>query len=127
MIRALLKAAQFTPDSDGIVVHALRARGVNPRELCLSGEAKAAVKRFHGAVTPLAAPGERYGGHLKEVALKTLERAQRIAGILTITDNASATEISGVVMDRAISIAHWFLEEASALLLACERGGRKRT
>jgi hypothetical protein len=36
------------------------------------------VNRLHGTVTPLAAPGERYGGHLKEVALKMLERAQRI-------------------------------------------------
>jgi Protein of unknown function (DUF3987) len=112
MILALLNTGQFKRDSDGNVPHALCAIGVDPRQLHLSRDAKAAVRRFHGVVTPLAAPGARYGGHLKEVALKTLERAQRIAGILTIVDNASATEISGAVMDRAISIAHWFLEEA---------------
>src|ERR1700733_12559338 len=50
----------------------------DPRQLRLSRDAKAAVNRLHGTVTPLAAPGERYGGHLKEVALKMLERAQRI-------------------------------------------------
>ena len=50
----------------------------DPRQLRLARDAKAAVNRLHGTVTPLAAPGERYGGHLKEVALKMLKRAQRI-------------------------------------------------
>jgi Protein of unknown function (DUF3987) len=112
MILALLVTAHFKRDSDGNLPHALCATGVDPRQLHLSRDAKAAVKRFHGIVTPLAAPGARYGGHMKEVALKTLERAQRIAGILTIVGNPNAAEISGNVMDRAISVAHWFLEEA---------------
>lgn len=112
MILALLKSAQFKCDSDGSVPHALRAVGVDPPALSLSRAARAAVKRYHEEVTPNSAPGERYGGHMKEVALKTLERATRIAGILTVVERTGDLEISGTVMDRAISIAHWFLEEA---------------
>ena len=112
MIFALLKSAQFKCDSDGSVPHALRAVGVDPPALSLSRAARAAVKRYHEEVTPNSAPGERYGGHMKEVALKTLERATRIAGILTVVERTGDLEISGTVMDRAISIAHWFLEEA---------------
>jgi hypothetical protein len=112
MILALLRSAHFKCDSDGSVPHALRAVGVDPPSLSLSPTARAAVKRYHEEVTPRSAHGERYGGQMKEVALKTLERATRIAGILTVVERTRTLEISGAVMDRAISIAHWFLEEA---------------
>ena len=48
---------------------------------------------------------------MKEVALKTLERATRIAGVLTVVERTGTLEISGAVMERDRHCA-FVLEEA---------------
>ena len=135
VMRLMLHSSRFT--GRGFGVHPLNARGVEPLELTLSDDATIIHDRFAQEMARLAGPGKRYSAPaVTEVAKKTAERALRFAGVLYAFDAFSAplpprrdgyllgdTErrlspyVIGVdVMERAIVLARWFLEEERSLL-----------
>jgi hypothetical protein len=94
----------------------LNGRGeLEPPTLNLSPEAKAKWVDFFNAVeSELALSGE-YAG-VRDFASKAGEQAARIAGVLHVFgDGASkeiAKEVPEAVMDRAVCLASWHLDEA---------------
>jgi len=137
VMRLMLHSSRFT--GRGFGVHPLNARGVEPLELTLSDDATIIHDRFAQEMARLAGPGKRYSAPaVTEVAKKTAERAIRFAGVLYAFDAFSAplppprdgyllgdTErrlspyVIGVdVMERAIVLARWFLEEERRYYLA---------
>ena len=133
----MLHSSRFT--GHGFVTHPLDARGVEPLELTLSRDATILHDRFAQEMAQLAGPGKRYGAPaVTEVAKKTAERALRFAGVLYAVDAFSAPlpplregyilanterrlqpyEIGVDVMERAIALARWFLEEERRYYLA---------
>ena len=60
------------------------------------------------------APGGSFAT-VKAWANKTVEQAQRIAGVLTLLENADARAIDAATMERAAELALWHLGEAARL------------
>ena len=131
LMRLMLHSARF-----GLGAHPLEAHGVEPLELTLSRDATIIHDRFAKEMAHQAGPGKRYSApSVTEVAKKTAERALRFAGVLYTVDafarplpqrDASdpwedrltdtelrlvPCEIGVDVMERAITLARWFLEE----------------
>lgn len=83
---------------------------------------------FVNKITPQTAPGMRYGGEAREAARKIGEHAIKMAGRLHIVDVFLRPWQNGVplipheiepdVMERAIKIAHWFLDEDRRYILS---------
>ena len=139
VMRLMLHSSKFT--GRGLGAHPLEARGVEPLELTLSRDATILHDRFAKEMAHLAGPGERYSApSVTEVAKKTAERAIRFAGVLYTVDafaaplpqrNAGGPQLLGKtelrllpyeigvdVMERAIVLARWFLEEERRYYLA---------
>jgi hypothetical protein len=90
---------------------------LTPRELPLSGEARALWVAFHDEIER----DMRRGGRLSEmqdVGSKAAEQAARIAGVLAIFDDPDAAAINADAMGRACILMRWYLGEA--LRLAAE-------
>lgn len=85
-----------------------------PRALHLSPEAAVVWRNLHDTVEAAMAPGACYAT-VKPWASKTPEQALRIAGVLTITEQADATTIDAPTIERAAELALWHLGEAARL------------
>jgi hypothetical protein len=83
---------------------------LSPRPLLLNADAKAAWVRFHNETDSLLKPDEKYRP-ISRTASKSAEQALRIAGVLTLIDNFQAITISLEVMERAIILAKFYLDE----------------
>lgn len=85
-----------------------------PRALALDADAKAAWIALYSAVESHCGPGQHFA-QVKPWASKTPEQALRIAGVLTLLEDAGATSITGATMERAAELALWHLNEAVRL------------
>ena len=90
-----------------------------PRALTLSPEAAASWRALHDAIEINMRSGERYAG-VKPWASKTPEQCLRIAGVLTLVEDAAAHEINAETLERAAVLATWYLDEAARLVGVCE-------
>jgi len=127
----MLRAARFKPDVEGVVPHALDAYAVEPFTLRLTREAADLWDAYVNKITPQTAPGMRYGGEVREAARKIGEHTIRMAARLHVVDAFTCPrpsdksglgmmpfEIQPDVMERAIEIAHWFLDEDRRYILS---------
>jgi len=87
---------------------------LEPRSLKLTDDAK---ELFYQASDHIERQMGK-NGHLeglKDVGAKTPENAARIAAILTLIDNTAAQSITAETMLQALTLADWYLGEASRL------------
>lgn len=85
-----------------------------PPLLALSPDAFQFWEGLHNAIEAAMAPGGNFAT-VKPWASKTPEQALRIAGVLTLFENAEARAIDAVTMERAAELALWHLGEAARL------------
>jgi len=84
---------------------------LSPRSLTLNPEAKESWIRFHDDIDhALNRNGMYYS--IRRTANKAAEQVLRMSGVLTIIENFDATEISREVVDRAIVLIQFYLNEA---------------
>ena len=94
-------------------------QALQPRALSLSPDAKAAWIELHNAVEREMRPDGKFS-QVKPWASKTPEQALRIAGVLTLLEDAVAVSISRATMERATTLANWHLNEALRLASTAE-------
>ncbi|MFT4255940.1 MAG: DUF3987 domain-containing protein [Pseudoxanthomonas sp.] len=85
-----------------------------PRGLVLDADAFAMYRQLHDTVEGHMGPNGRFA-QVKAWASKTAEQALRIAGVLTLVEDAHAAAITGPTMERAAELALWHLNEALRL------------
>ena len=85
-----------------------------PPLLSLSPEAFQFWEVLHNTIEAQMAPGGSFAT-VKPWASKTPEQALRIAGVLTLFENADARAIDAATMERAAELALWHLGEAARL------------
>jgi Protein of unknown function (DUF3987) len=88
-----------------------RGNELTPSVLALSPEARAVWILFHDEVER-AMGNEGRLADLRDIAGKSAEQAARIAGVLSIIEDSSASEIDGDLMTRGCKLARWYLDEA---------------
>lgn len=93
------------------------ARELKPRILPLSDGARDLLAGFADAIEAEQVPG---GGlrHITGTASKAAEQAARIAGVLTLWRDLHAPEVQPACMADAITLAQFYLSEASRLASA---------
>lgn len=87
---------------------------LTPRAIELSPDARKAWIGFHDAVEAAMRPDGRLA-MLRDVAGKAAEQAARIAGVLTMIEDANAASIGADAMIRACELADWHICEAARL------------
>ncbi|MCA1288162.1 YfjI family protein [Salipiger bermudensis] len=87
---------------------------VMPRRLRLSREARNLLIRFANRVEVEQAPYSSCS-HITGFASKVAEQAARLAGVLTLYSDGTAECISLTMMEDAIALAVWYLNEAQRL------------
>ena len=87
---------------------------LQPRVLELASDARALLVRFSDALEAEQAPGGDLA-HISGTASKAAEQAARIAGVLTLWGNLQASEVQVDDMTDAITLARYYLSEASRL------------
>jgi len=92
-------------------------RELNPRILGLAPDARTLLARFADAIETAQAPGGDLA-HITGTASKAAEQAARIAGVLTLWADVTAQEVKADVMADAITLAQFYLSEASRLASA---------
>ena len=92
-------------------------RELQPCILGLAPDARALLAGFADAIEAAQSPG---GGlaHITGTASKAAEQAARIAGALTLWDDLDAQAVKADVMAAAITLAQFYLSEASRLASA---------
>ncbi len=95
-------------------ISADRAQGLQPRTLRLTEAACDQWREFYDHVEEQCGPA---GGlrNVRDFAAKVAEHAARIGGVLTIVDDMNASEVSATTIGRAITLADWYVAEASRL------------
>lgn len=88
---------------------------LNPRELVLSAGARDAWIPFYNTVERESAPGKKYH-ELRAFAGKMPEQVGRLAGILTLVEDVTASEIPESAMESAIRIGEFYLAEKKRLV-----------
>ena len=83
---------------------------LTPRDLHLDDEAKALWIAFYDSIELQQATGKDLDG-ARPFASKAAEHAARIAGIITMFENPSATTINCMAMDGAIQVTVFYLKE----------------
>ena len=102
-IKALLATDKaLWPEGDGYEL--------KPRDLHLDGEAKDLWIAFYNEIERQQANGSELEG-ARPFASKAAEHAARIAGIIALVENPSATQISSLTMDGAIQLTAFYLNE----------------
>lgn len=91
--------------------------GLAPRLLSLTPEARALLTEFADKVEVEMGPDGKYS-HITGTASKIAEQACRIAGVLTLFNDITATEVSGNAMADGISLSGYYLDEAARLASA---------
>ncbi len=87
---------------------------LQPRTLCLAPAAMAEWIRLHDQIeAEMRSDGQFV--QVKAWASKTPEQALRIAGVLTLLEDAGATAIELASMQRGVVLARWHLNEALRL------------
>jgi hypothetical protein len=89
-------------------------REAKPRPLPFSTHARGQWIEFYNHVEREQGSG-RSLAEFQEVANKIPEQAARIAGVLAIVADPAATEIDGEAMRNGITLAAWYLTEATRL------------
>ncbi|MDF2143139.1 YfjI family protein [Paenirhodobacter sp. CAU 1674] len=89
-------------------------RELMPRLLPLSADARAMLSAFADHVEAGQAPGAEFS-HVTGQASKAAEQAARIAGVLTLWRNLDAPEVKPATMADAITLAGFYLSEATRL------------
>ena len=92
-------------------------RELEPRTLELSPDARALMVDFSDDIEQAQAPGGDFA-HISGTASKAAEQAARIAGVLTLWRDLQAPEVEARDMANAISLAQFYLSEASRLASA---------
>lgn len=92
-------------------------RELQPRVLVLSVDARALLAGFADAIEAEQAPGGDLA-HITGTASKAAEQATRIAGVLTLWADLDALDVKADVMASAITLAQFYLSEASRLASA---------
>lgn len=87
---------------------------LTPRALDMTDEAKAAWIAFHDRIEAAMAPDGPLEG-LRDVASKAAENAARIAGVLTIVEDADDSTIDAEDMAAACELMTWHITEALRL------------
>lgn len=87
---------------------------LEPRALHLSADAFTSWRGLHDAVEGGMKPGGRFAT-VQPWASKTPEQCLRIAGVLSMLEDASAQEIDAATVERAAELALWHLHEAVRL------------
>lgn len=87
---------------------------LEPRSLRLTPEAEALLFAYYQSTELAQAPGGALE-HVKSFASKSPEQAARIAGVLTLWSDLSATVVQADVMADAIELAQFYLFEAKRL------------
>ena len=87
---------------------------LTPRALNMSPEARELWIAFHDTVEKSMRPDGPLAA-LRDVAGKATEQAGRIAGVLQIVDDVSASAVEADAMTRACELATWYLDEAARL------------
>lgn len=89
--------------------------GLEPRVLTLSPEAKAELIEYADEVERKQSKGNQYEP-ITGTASKSAEQAARLAGVLTVFSDITASHIDADTMRNAISLAHYYLDEALRLV-----------
>ena len=92
----------------------LETRELQPRILNLTPDARAQLSAFSDAIEAAQAPGGDLA-HISGTASKTAEQAARIAGVLTLWRDLHAPDVQVSDMNDAITLAQYYLAEASRL------------
>lgn len=92
-------------------------RELQPRRLALAPDARALLAGFSDAVEAAQAPGGDLA-HITGTASKAAEQAARIAGVLTLWTDLDARAVTAKTMADAITLAQFYLSEASRLASA---------
>ena len=92
-------------------------RELHPRNLKLAPEARALLVAFADAIEAAQAPGGDLA-HVTGYASKAAEQAARIAGVLTLWRDLDANAVQPGDMADAITLAQFYLAEASRLASA---------
>lgn len=94
-----------------------QTRELQPRRLALSSGARKLLIDFADAIEAAQAPGGDLS-HITGTASKAAEQATRIAGVLTLWRDLGAVEVIPSVMADSITLAQFYLNEASRLASA---------
>jgi hypothetical protein len=92
-------------------------RELEPRILPLASKARALLVAFSDTIEALQAPG-RDLAHITGAGSKAAEQAARIAGVLTLWRDINAVEVQPGEMADGITLAQYYLSEASRLASA---------
>ena len=92
-------------------------RGLQPRILGLATDARALLAGFADAIEAAQAPGGDLA-HITGAASKAAEQAARVAGVLTLWGDLAAEAVEAKTMADAITLAQFYLTEASRLASA---------
>lgn len=98
---------------------------LQPRALTLTTEAAELWRKLHDAIEKQMAPGGRYAT-CRAWASKTAEQCLRIAGVLTLVDDADAQHIDADIIGRASELALYHLNEAVRLAGTAELSAEVR-
>ncbi|SMC69213.1 YfjI family protein [Primorskyibacter flagellatus] len=92
-------------------------RELQPRSLGLAPDARTLLAGFADAIEAAQAPGGDLA-HITGTASKVAEQAARIAGVLTLWPDLDAQAVKAETMADAITLAQFYLSEASRLASA---------
>lgn len=92
-------------------------RELQQRILGLAPDARALLAGFADAIETAQAPGGNLA-HITGTASKAAEQAARISGVLTLWANLDAVAVKAETMADAITLAQFYLSEASRLASA---------
>lgn len=95
----------------------IETRELQPRILELSTDARALLAGFADAIEAAQAPGGDLA-HITGTASKAAEQAVRIAGVVTLWADPDAAMVTAQTMADAITLAQYYLSEASRLASA---------
>lgn len=95
----------------------VETRELEPRQLPLTHQARDLLVEFADAIELAQAPGGDLA-HITGAASKAAEHAARIAGVLTLWRDLYAADVTVSDMSDAITIAQFYLSEASRLASA---------
>lgn len=97
-------------------------RTLKPASLTLTPSARALLVAFSDTIEAAQAPRGALS-HITGTASKVAEQAARIAGVLTLWADLEAHEVQPAVMADAITLAQFYLSEASRLASAATVSG----
>lgn len=87
---------------------------LTPRELPLSKEAKQRWIDAYNAIEKQLAPNGSYDD-IRETANKMAANILRLAGVLTIVENSNAVNINCEILEQAVRLGSWYLQEMQRL------------